>query len=479
MQRDHFRISSDAADEEKLNREKKRKTRRILQACFAVLLTLFAIDLLLASIFLATGRLGWNESGLVLNPRSETSQQPAAADENTSDMEAPSIDFTLPEVGPSLPGDAIEITPTAPTASSISGIRKPDVGDPQSFVPSPLYCTIWPTKNLTIYSDATCSNEIGTAYASSMYCVLEEDTYSKLFRVRTGVGESGWIDSNYCMINLPEYLGDLCSYNITNSYSSMYTIHEYEIPGLTGRVIAGYENVKLADGSYLVPFLYPCCTKLVNAAKQALASGYRIKIYDSYRPKTATNAIYYTAVGIIDSPLPDQTYTGNSVKLPQPPASDGGYQRNYLIYRDLIELNGWDMGSFLAPGASRHNMGVALDMTFEDAATGEEVSAQTVIHDLSAYSTIRSNNKIASTMYKLMEGCKMHNIVSEWWHFQDNEAMNSLKPPYCEDGVSAEGWIADERGERFRLADGTVLRSCMMVVNEGSLYFDADGYLLP
>ena len=118
-------------------------------------------------------------------------------------------------------------------------------------------------------------------------------------------------------------------------------------------------------------------------------------------------------------------------------------------------------------------------MTFEDAVSGEAITAQTNMHDLSSYSTIYSNNPAASGILRLMESNGLHNIVSEWWHFQDNEIINSLKPPYCENGVSAEGWIADEAGEMYRNADGSIVKDCVMVTDEGSFVFDPDGHLIP
>ena len=362
-------------------------------------------------------------------------------------------------------------TPETPAAPAISAEYL------LSLEPSPLYATIWPVKELDVYADPAGETVIGTVFPGEMYCVLAEEKDLSLFRIRFQQDVFGYIDSTYCLINLPEYIGDLCTYDITNSYSSLFAVHEYEIPGLTGNVITGYENVSLADGSFLVPFLYPCTEKLISAAKQALEAGYRIRIYDAYRPRTATRAIYNTAMTVMPCALPAQTYSGLYVSLPPvPEAKEGEPQRNYLIYRDLIELWGWDLGSFLAPGASRHNMGVALDLTFEDLQTGEAVTAQTSMHDLSAYSTIRSNNDASVLIYRILEANGLKNIVSEWWHFQDNAAMNSLKPPYCECSVSAEGWIADENGERYRNADGSIVRDCVMVTEEGSFSFDGSGY---
>ncbi len=376
-----------------------------------------------------------------------------------------------PDLSPEVPEVPEPSSGPIPENASLS------IEDLLAFEPSPLYSTIWPVKDLPVYTDTDKESESGTVPAGAMYCVLGEDREAALFRIRLQTDVYGYIDSSYCLINLPEYIGELCSYDITNSYSSLYAVHEYAIPGLTRNVITGYENIRLADGSFLVPFLYPCTDKLIAAAKQALGAGYRIRIYDAYRPRTATRAIYSSAMQIMPCALPAETYSGVTVSLPPvPEAEPGEIQRTWLIYQDLIELWGWDLGSFLAPGASRHNMGVAIDMTFEDAVTGAAVLAQTNIHDLSAYSTIRSNNEASALIYRIMEANGLKNIVSEWWHFQDNAVMNALKPPYCECELSAQGWIADGNGERYRNADGTLLANCMLVTPEGTFTIDSGGY---
>ena len=107
-----------------------------------------------------------------------------------------------------------------------------------------------------------------------------------MFAIRLD-GKTCYIDSNYCMINLPEYLGPLCAYNITTSYISLYMVPEYGIPNVTGVVTGGYDHVRMADGTYLVPLLYPTAQKLRVAAETARDQGYRLKIYDAYRPPDA------------------------------------------------------------------------------------------------------------------------------------------------------------------------------------------------
>lgn len=429
--------------------------KRKLEIALATLLCVLSAVALLICVLLLTGKFKWKE---------DASEEPVMPESEL-----------LQETQEATPAPVSTQTPTpVPTEPPEISNRQPDLlttGEE----PSPLYATIWPIKDLDVYEDVSGQRVIGKVPACTMYCVLEENAEKNLFRIRLTKDSYGYISSKYCLINLPEYIGNLCAYNITNSFCSAYTIHEYEIPGITGTVIPGYESICLADGSYLVPFLYPSAQKLIVAANKALEQGYRIKIYDSYRPQIATQYIYDTAMAIVYQALPATTCTGREVSLPNPPVNKG---RDYLMYIDLITMNGWDLGSFLAPGSSRHNMGVALDMTLESLETGEEIPAQTVMHDLSAFSTTRSNNEIANTILSIMQSAKMSTIISEWWHFQDNNAMNGLGLPYCKEGVSAKGWIADEKGERYRLTNGAIVKNGMISTDEGIFTLDSDGYLV-
>ena len=68
-------------------------------------------------------------------------------------------------------------------------------------------------------------------------------------------------------------------------------------------------------------------------------------------------------------------------------------------------------------------------------------------------------------------------IVSEWWHFQDNEAKDELSPAYLWSGVTPEGWVADDHGWRYRSARGAYLADRSEYI-DGVLYtFGQDGYV--
>ena len=176
------------------------------------------------------------------------------------------------------------------------------------------YATVWPVKDLAAYSESSMGQVIGTAKVGKAYCVLEE--VDGMFAVRID-DRIGYISSNYCMINLPEYIGGLCSYNITNSYYSIYAIHEFSIEKVTGVITRGYENIYQDDGSFLVPLLYPAAKRLLTAAKSAWDQGYRLKIYDSFRPHAATIEIYDLTSQIMADPLPSHTQGGAGAAQPQ------------------------------------------------------------------------------------------------------------------------------------------------------------------
>lgn len=337
------------------------------------------------------------------------------------------------------------------------------------------YATVWPIKELEAFADPALTKAADKVKALTAYCVLEEKEGAFAVGVN---GKTLWIDSRYCLINLPEYLGGLCAYNITNSYSSKYMIHEFGIPRVTGVVTGGYGFVRQSDGSYLVPLLYPTAQKLLTAAKAAWERGYRVKIYDAYRPNVATIEIYDRTESILEDELPNKTYTGVStagLNLPAPQKDEAG-EPLPLTYQWVMLGTGHELNHFLARGGSLHNLGVALDLTIETLDTGEELKMQTSMHDLSQYSVTGRNNANAKTLAEIMTGAGFGGLTTEWWHFQDNETKWSLNLPWAREGVTAEGWVKDENGWRYRTADGIFLTGKTTL--HGTEYiFDQYGYL--
>ena len=334
-----------------------------------------------------------------------------------------------------------------------------------------VYSTIWPLCDLEVYADPSRSEVIGTAPEATAYCVLEET--QGCFRIRFG-DTYGYIDSNYCMINLTEYVGGLCSYEIHNSYDSQIMAHDYIIPGLTGETLVGYENVMTSQGDFLVPLLYPVAQRLEKAALSALAQGYRLKIYDSYRPGEASRYLYDTVVSVAGEVLPEYPYDWD-------PSDGRDGLGGTMTYQQMMTDNGrYTLSYFAAKSGSRHNQGVALDLTLEDAVTGEELTMQTALNDLSWYSEVKRNNANANLLASIMKGAGFVGLNSEWWHFQDDDTRLALEIDYfLAKGVSGQCWMASDQGWQYRLANGRYYANTTVTIDGVEYTFDESGYVVP
>ena len=348
---------------------------------------------------------------------------------------------------------------------------------------SPIYCTIWPLKNLKTYADPEKTTAVSTIKAGTAWCVVEEQ--GNMFGIRQD-GEIRYVESDHCLINLPEYMDDLCLYNITNSYKSLYMVHEFEIPKVTGVVTKGYEKVKMDSGEYLVPLLYPTAKKLAEACRIALENGYQLKIYDAFRPQAATVEIYDLTEKILEEDLPEKPYTKNftikELNLPDPKKElnpDTNEEEEVpLTYQDVMLGEDYTLNYFLAKGGSMHNLGLALDLTMVDLDTGKDVKMQTSMHDLSQYSVLAKNNKIAKKLAEIMTSAGFGGLVSEWWHFQDNDAKKTINPSALWNGVTPSCWMADDHGWRFRNSNGVYCKNGTFTIDGMKYTFDAEGYVI-
>lgn len=344
---------------------------------------------------------------------------------------------------------------------------------------TPLYCTVWPVKDLKAYGDAAGGEAVGRAGALDAHCVV--DIKEDMFGIYLD-GRICYIDSNYCMINLPEYVGALCGYDITNSYHSVFTAHGFEIPGLTGETVKGFENVCLADNGFLVPLLYPTACKLVTAIENAGEMGYRLKIYEAFRPHEASVYMYQKASEVQYATLPESTCWGiepGVVLYVRETDENGMVIERRKTYWELMNdsTNSFTLSAFVSAGVSRHNLGIAMDLTLESLDTGNELAMQTKLHDLSQYSARARNNGYAKELSGIMMSAGYKDLYSEWWHFQDDEIKKKLSLPCVNKGVSPECWMTNGFGWRYRGAGGVYAADGTFTIDGKEYTFDTDGYL--
>ena len=323
---------------------------------------------------------------------------------------------------------------------------------------SPLYSTAWPIQTLPLYENPGKGDRLASVPGGTALCVLAEE--GDWFRVRYGE-EYGWVDSRFCMINLPEYIGDHCSYDITNSYDSLFAVHGSPIQAVTHGTLPGYENVRLEDGTFLVPYLYPSAKKLLTAVRAAEADGLRLKIYEAFRPQRATRYSY------------DET----EKQLNRPALTESGGQVGMTLSKLMTDNGRFHLGSFLARTISSHNRGIALDLTLEKIDGGGELEMQSGMHDLSWYSETYLNNLNAKLLAGYMTAVGMNGLNSEWWHFQDDDTRKAIGlNSSLEQGVSPQGWTQDDGGWRYRKADGSFARDTALTIDGRAYTFDKAGY---
>lgn len=344
---------------------------------------------------------------------------------------------------------------------------------------SPLYCTIWPIMELDLLADAQSGTSVAKVPAGEALCVLAEENGRFLVRYQ---GAYGYVDSRYCMINLPEYLGDWCEYDITNSYSSIFRVHGYDIPGITDTVVKGYQNVHLNNDDFLVPYLYPCSQLLLQAAQDVREDGYILRIYDAFRPNEATRFLYDTMSGLLNTGVSGEVtvLNGNSVFGQELAAGDfADTAQSQPTFGQVMMNSQYQLSWFLAASVSAHNRGIALDLTLVDQNTDELVGMETDMHDLSWYSSSAENNENADLLALYMKRLGFNGIASEWWHFQDDDTREEIGlNTYLNQGVAVTGWKKDDTGWRYRLADGSYYSSTTAVIGTESYTFDANGYVM-
>ena len=66
--------------------------------------------------------------------------------------------------------------------------------------------------------------------------------------------------------------------------------------------------------------------------------------------------------------------------------------------------------------------------------------------------------------------------TTEWWHFQDNNPRDELGAVSVQEGVSVEGWKKDDRGWRYRQANGNYYVDTTETIGVKTFTFDKDGY---
>ncbi len=260
--------------------------------------------------------------------------------------------------------------------------------------------TIWPVQNTPFGFEGE-DLKAGALAAGAPARIIAEK--GDKFYVRSGE-KKGFVKKSECLINLPEVMQKETMYDITNSYSSIYKIKEKWIRGVTGETY--YPYVKQDNERYLVPLLYPVAKNFYEAEEYAIEQGLTFRIDDAYQPNSVTKTLY--------------TDTNDFLK-------DSEELSSFLKDGDT------KLQDFLPEGESPHNYGTALDLTLVEISTGNELSMQTPMHEISPLSFSGNNTKDADKLKDIMEKYGFSSTDTMWWEFdikdmRQNQATFQVMP---------------------------------------------------
>ena len=287
--------------------------------------------------------------------------------------------------------------------------------------------------NTYVYSKSDLKGDPSGALTASDAFYITEDL-GNVWKISSANGLVGYISNSTCFINLPDIIPSIV-YNITNSSKSVFLSSGKDIPDVTGKKLMDFYkyNDRFQKDMYMAFIQYPMAKKIQVAQESALKEGNTLVIYESYRTFAA------------------QMKVADSLK-------------KFAATDDEVEAGltekPWALNWFIATGLSTHQKGCAIDVTlasineFEVFECGEyrylgvtdyeEYTMQCKIHELStkavslAYPVNGRDNQWVNvpdnsmmtqgskTLKKYCTEAGMAPLASEWWHFDDWDAVENL-----------------------------------------------------
>lgn len=246
-------------------------------------------------------------------------------------------------------------------------------------------------------------------------------------------GKYGYVDNNYCLINLPDYIPSINYFIVDaikdNSVSSGVKLSIYGKKLYTaGKVY----NPRLEKNEFIVPVTYGFARKILRAQRLALKDGYSLKIYDAYRP---------TSVAKIARDSLAALYNSNAT-----------VRRNINYSYEGGNTYEWGQGWFIAQTLSAHSLASAIDVSLTKKGETESLRMPSRMNELSTKSikykygvsgqtTVRNDlysrnmTPAAKRLDSYMMKSGLTSLASEWWHFQDNVSYNRMKT-YIPNGLN-------------------------------------------
>ena len=227
------------------------------------------------------------------------------------------------------------------------------------------------------------------------------------------------VDPQILLVNLPDVL-DGALFDVVYSYAATSNVAGVEIPGVTGCRLDGYadgkqQNAYLDKEEFVAPCAYGTALKAREAGAALSDRGYRLLVFDAYRPMAA------------------QLQLSNMF--------EEAYYSDPAIQDAVLD---WGTGWFVAPGASGHNFGTDLDVGVCDAAGNPlpmpssfdafDNAGTLTAYPLSAYDITPDEyceavleNPACMALHEAFTSAGFAELASEWWHFADEETEAQMR----------------------------------------------------
>ena len=219
------------------------------------------------------------------------------------------------------------------------------------------------------------------------------------------------VPESYVLVNMPDFLPGVV-FDIVYAYSTTSQCAGEDIPGVTGTCLPGYvegkqANAYLGHDQFAVPCAYATALKARYAEELLEERGYRLLVFDAYRPMTA------------------QWYLSDSFSA--------ACANNSVMQ---ASMGAWGLGWYVANGASGHNFGADLDVgvcdqsgepiampsafdAFDDTGhlTAYPMDSASITPD--SYCSAVAENEACMALHEAFVSAGFSELASEWWHFGD------------------------------------------------------------
>ena len=227
------------------------------------------------------------------------------------------------------------------------------------------------------------------------------------------------VDPDLLLVNLPDVLPQ-AAYDVVYSYAATSNCGGENLPGVTGQHVDGYAygmqpSAYWASDRFAVPCAYRTALKARAASDALNEAGWRLLVYDAYRPMTAQ---YQLASALTEA-----------------------FAENPAVQE---ALGGWSVDWFVAPGASGHNFGADIDAGVCDwegnpaalpsafdsfDATGRltDYPVEDSAIDPSSYRWTVYESDACMALHEAFRAAGFTELASEWWHFGDLETEAAIR----------------------------------------------------